>query len=239
MPDPMRPVSISAGQHRPELLDHRRADQPADDRARAELIERQAALQRQHRAGEEARSAARRSAIRRRSRRTARRCRGSRTAAMTTPLIAAAQQAHVFLHLEERRSSASRLMSVSTRVSAPPARPRQPELRDCASVLNVVAERAPPSRSRGWPRPPSSRAASRRCARRARPACGTARRLAVAAPGVSSRARRRSTCTSSIALTIDCGVMPCSSLYASCIARRRSVSLDGAAASSRSPCRRT
>ena len=41
-----------AGQHRTELLDHRRADQPADDRPRAELIERQAALQRQHRAGE-------------------------------------------------------------------------------------------------------------------------------------------------------------------------------------------
>ena len=54
MPDPTRPVSISAGQHRSELLDHRRADEPADDRPRAELIERQPALQRQHRAGEEA-----------------------------------------------------------------------------------------------------------------------------------------------------------------------------------------
>ena len=41
------------GQHRPELLDHRRADQPADERPRAELIERHAALQRQHGAGEE------------------------------------------------------------------------------------------------------------------------------------------------------------------------------------------
>ena len=36
------------GQHRPQLLDHRRADQPADQRARAELVERHAALQRQH-----------------------------------------------------------------------------------------------------------------------------------------------------------------------------------------------
>ena len=53
MPEPTRPASISAGQHRAELLDHRRADQPADERPRAELIERDAALQRQHRAGEE------------------------------------------------------------------------------------------------------------------------------------------------------------------------------------------
>ena len=42
-----------AGQHRAQLLDHRGADQPADDRPRAELIQRQAALERQHRAGEE------------------------------------------------------------------------------------------------------------------------------------------------------------------------------------------
>ena len=41
-------------QHRPELLDHRRADQPADDGPRAELVQRQAALQRQRRAGEQA-----------------------------------------------------------------------------------------------------------------------------------------------------------------------------------------
>ena len=43
------------GQHGPELLHHRRADEPADDRPRAELIERQAALQRQHGTREDAR----------------------------------------------------------------------------------------------------------------------------------------------------------------------------------------
>ncbi len=42
MPEPTRPVSISAGQHRAQFLDHRRADQAADERARAELIERHA-----------------------------------------------------------------------------------------------------------------------------------------------------------------------------------------------------
>ena len=47
-------------QHRAQLLDHRRADEPADHRARAELIERHAGLQRQHHAGERRRSAARR-----------------------------------------------------------------------------------------------------------------------------------------------------------------------------------
>ena len=42
------------GEHRAELLDHRRADQPSHERPRAELIERDAGLQRQHGAGEEA-----------------------------------------------------------------------------------------------------------------------------------------------------------------------------------------
>ena len=42
-------------QHRPELFHHRRADEPADDGPRAELIERQPALQREHGAGENAR----------------------------------------------------------------------------------------------------------------------------------------------------------------------------------------
>ena len=41
-------------QHRPELFHHRGADEPADDRPRAELVERQAALQREHGAGEDA-----------------------------------------------------------------------------------------------------------------------------------------------------------------------------------------
>ena len=41
-------------QHRSQLLHHRRADEPADDRPRTELIERQAALQREHRAGKDA-----------------------------------------------------------------------------------------------------------------------------------------------------------------------------------------
>src|SRR5262249_9818684 len=38
----------------PQLLDHRRADQAADDGPRAKLIQRDAALQREHGAGEEA-----------------------------------------------------------------------------------------------------------------------------------------------------------------------------------------
>ena len=69
------------GQHRAELLDHRRADQPADDRPGAELVERHAALRGEHRAGEEPRQQHDGQRRRRRSRRTARRCRGGRTAA--------------------------------------------------------------------------------------------------------------------------------------------------------------
>ena len=52
MPDPIRPASISPVSTGSELLDHRRADQAADERPRAELIERDAGLQGQHRAGE-------------------------------------------------------------------------------------------------------------------------------------------------------------------------------------------
>ena len=54
MPEPTRPGDHQRGQHRAELLDHRRADQAADHRARAELIERHAGLQREHGAGEQA-----------------------------------------------------------------------------------------------------------------------------------------------------------------------------------------
>ena len=54
MPEPTRPADHQAGQHRPELLDDRRAHQPADHRAGAELVEREAGLQRQHHAGEHA-----------------------------------------------------------------------------------------------------------------------------------------------------------------------------------------
>ena len=51
IPDPTRPASMSAGQHRPQLLvHHRRADQAPHDRAGPELVERETALQRQHRA---------------------------------------------------------------------------------------------------------------------------------------------------------------------------------------------
>ena len=48
MPEPTRPATISAGQHGAKLLDHRRAHEASDDRPRAELVERHAALQRQH-----------------------------------------------------------------------------------------------------------------------------------------------------------------------------------------------
>ena len=44
MPEPTRPDDHQPGQHRPELLHHRRADQAADHRARAELVERDAGL---------------------------------------------------------------------------------------------------------------------------------------------------------------------------------------------------
>ncbi len=53
MPDPTRPASIRPVSTGPELLDHRRADQPADEVARAELIERDAGIEREHGAGEE------------------------------------------------------------------------------------------------------------------------------------------------------------------------------------------
>ena len=43
------------GQHRPELFHHRRAHETADDRACAELIEREPALQREHGAREDSR----------------------------------------------------------------------------------------------------------------------------------------------------------------------------------------
>ena len=42
-----------AGQHRTQLLDHRRADQAADHRPRAELVERDARIERQHHPGEQ------------------------------------------------------------------------------------------------------------------------------------------------------------------------------------------
>ena len=41
-------------QHRSELFHHRGAHEASDDRPRAELIEREAALQREHRAGKDA-----------------------------------------------------------------------------------------------------------------------------------------------------------------------------------------
>ena len=54
MPGPDAAGHHQRRQHRAELLDHRRADEPADHGAGAELIERQAGLQRQHHAGERA-----------------------------------------------------------------------------------------------------------------------------------------------------------------------------------------
>ena len=51
MPDRCGPEH-QARQHRPQFLDHRGADQASDERPRAELIERDARLQREHRAGE-------------------------------------------------------------------------------------------------------------------------------------------------------------------------------------------
>ncbi len=96
------------GQHGAEFLDHRGAHQPADDRARPELVERQAGLQREHHAGEQPRQHARRSAIRCRSRRAARRCRAGRWAGVTQATDHLAEQPHVFLDLQDRAPSPRR-----------------------------------------------------------------------------------------------------------------------------------
>ena len=45
MPEPTRPGDHEGRQDRPQILDHRRADEPAHDRACPELVERRTELQ--------------------------------------------------------------------------------------------------------------------------------------------------------------------------------------------------
>ena len=112
-------------QHRPELLDHRRADQAADHRPRAELIQRQAALQRQRGAGEQAgqqHDGERPDADRHR---TARRRRGSRSGGVNSPVNGRPVR-RTYSCTSRPPASASARRSSSTRGQALRAGRRQP-----------------------------------------------------------------------------------------------------------------